>query len=84
MKGTDWAAVVPLANEELEFVPFIDAMTSVLDALGCGLAALQLRPGLDCIAESMLACYEVFIRQGMIARDETTLLEAWLAATENL
>lgn len=43
------------------------------------LAALRLRPGQGRIAEAMLACYEVFIRQGVIARDETALLEAWLA-----
>lgn len=36
MKGTNWAAVVPLANEEWEFAPFAEAMTEVLDSLGCG------------------------------------------------
>jgi len=31
-----WAVVVPMANEEKEFAPFIDEMTSVLDRLGSG------------------------------------------------
>jgi dolichol-phosphate mannosyltransferase len=32
----DFAVIIPLANEENEFAPFITAMTAVLDALGCG------------------------------------------------
>jgi len=32
----NFAVVVPMANEENEFVPFIEALTAVLDSLGCG------------------------------------------------
>jgi len=32
----DFAVVVPMANEENEFEPFIPELTAVLDSLGCG------------------------------------------------
>lgn len=32
----NWALVVPLANEEPDFVPFLAAVTNVLDKLECG------------------------------------------------
>ncbi|MCB0767501.1 MAG: glycosyltransferase family 2 protein [Flavobacteriales bacterium] len=35
-KGDDWALVIPLANEEGEFAPFIAALRSTLDRLGSG------------------------------------------------
>jgi dolichol-phosphate mannosyltransferase len=33
---TDWALVIPMANEEKDFDPFIKALTHVLDSLGSG------------------------------------------------
>jgi dolichol-phosphate mannosyltransferase len=32
----DWAAVVPMANEEEDFVPFVKLLTDVLDVVGTG------------------------------------------------
>ena len=37
---TDFAVVVPMANEENDFKPFITELTTVLDSLGCGVAYL--------------------------------------------
>jgi dolichol-phosphate mannosyltransferase len=34
--GDDWALVIPLANEEDEFAPFVDALRGTLDRLGTG------------------------------------------------
>jgi len=34
--NSDWAVVVPMANEEKEFAPFIEALTHVLDQLKSG------------------------------------------------
>lgn len=36
MGTTDWAVVVPMANEEQEFAPFIGELTAVLEQLGSG------------------------------------------------
>jgi dolichol-phosphate mannosyltransferase len=33
---TDFAVIVPMANEEREFAPFVEALRQVLDRLGCG------------------------------------------------
>lgn len=35
-RGDDWALVIPLANEEGEFDPFIEALQATLDRLGSG------------------------------------------------
>lgn len=32
----DWAAVIPMANEEEDFHPFVDLLTQVLDVVGTG------------------------------------------------
>jgi len=48
------------------------------------LSELHLRPGPDCLAESMLVCYEIFIQMGLIGADELTLLEAWIATAGDL
>ncbi|HPF89252.1 MAG TPA: glycosyltransferase [Flavobacteriales bacterium] len=34
--GDDWALVIPLANEEEEFAPFVEALKATLDRLGSG------------------------------------------------
>jgi len=36
----DFAVVVPMANEESDFEPFISELTTVLDSLGCGFVYL--------------------------------------------
>ncbi len=33
---TDWAATIPMANEEQDFAPFVDLLTRVMDVIGTG------------------------------------------------
>ncbi len=36
LRTYDFALVVPMANEEVDFAPFVEALKQVLDQLGCG------------------------------------------------
>ncbi|MDQ3100437.1 MAG: STELLO glycosyltransferase family protein, partial [Bacteroidota bacterium] len=42
------------------------------------LSALDIEPGLDHLSDNMLRCYDVFIRSGLIHKNELKLLEAWI------
>ena len=33
---TNWAATIPMANEEQDFVPFVDLLTRVMNVIGTG------------------------------------------------
>lgn len=33
---TNWAATIPMANEEQDFAPFVDLLTRVMDVIGTG------------------------------------------------
>ena len=43
------------------------------------LATLNIEKGTDNIGNNLMACYEVFIRLGLIQKGEMKLLDAWLA-----
>jgi len=64
---------------------FADEITGYLhNATICReLAELSVRPGHEEIAGAMTACYETFIRRGLIATDELNLLREWLHAAKD-
>jgi len=43
------------------------------------LAALELKPGAENIAENIKLCYELLIRLGLIGKLEMPLIDAWLS-----
>ena len=40
MPNSNWAVVIPMANEEPDFNPFIDALKAAMDTIGSGAAYL--------------------------------------------
>jgi len=76
----NFAVVVPMANEENEFVPFIEALTAVLDSLGCGAVYLVI----DRVSQdrTLELCRELSAKDGRFttvwAPENRTVIDAYL------
>jgi hypothetical protein len=67
-------------NEHNLLKDFADEMVGYLNnALICEmLAALDIRPGIDNLAENLMTCYRALISHDLVGAAELPLLEAWL------
>jgi hypothetical protein len=54
------------------------------DALISSLEKLQLQPGLACVTENVVRCYEGLIQDGFIPKDEMPLVRGWAQDIEHI
>jgi hypothetical protein len=54
------------------------------DALISSLEKLQLRPGLECVTENVVRCYERLIQDGFMPKEEMPLVRGWARDIEHI